>query len=331
MAATESTTTSGSGSSSSSSTDSGPGDGPLDALLTAIGWLPGRQGVPSGAALATFPAAPPTPAAAPAAPAAPPAAAKPSGSPVVGRVAAGEPRVRLICLPQAGGSAGTFSSWRGHLPPGFELAAVDLPGRGTRGAEPLPAGLGALADRLADALAPELGMPYALFGHSLGALVAYELAVRIERRGLRPPLALLVSASRAPHVPVTARVSGRDDQALLAWLTAIGGIPQDLLRYPAYLRHALRVIRADLGLAERYHAPDPVRVRTPLHVFGGTEDQLVPADQLARWSACAAGEHTLTLLPGGHSYPYTGAPAVLAALAALPALAQENPQKEAVR
>ncbi|MFD3973968.1 thioesterase II family protein [Streptomyces cyaneofuscatus] len=233
---------------------------------------------------------------------------------IVGRVRASRPRMRLFCLPQAGGSAASFAPWRLAPPSGVELATVELPGRGVRGTDPLPETMEELADAVIDGISDEFDLPYAIFGHSFGALLGYEIAVGIARRGLTPPRALLVSAARSPHTPVRRRVSDRDDAGLLAWLDSFGGIPSELSRYPAYLRYALRTVRRDLALTEAYLAPGPERVDCPLHVLGGADDPLISGAQLERWRDCAAGEFSLRLLPGGHDYLFTGAPAALDAL-----------------
>ncbi|MGW0391208.1 thioesterase II family protein [Streptomyces sp. NPDC003042] len=235
---------------------------------------------------------------------------------IVGRVIPPQPRLRLICLPQAGGSAGSFAPWRLVPPPGVELATVELPGRGVRSAEDLPDTLEELADAVIDGISDEFDEPYALFGHSFGALLGYEIAVRVARRGLTPPRALFVSASRAPHTPVRKRISDLDDSGLLAWLDGFGGFPPDLARYPAYLRYALRTVRRDLALTETYLAAGPEPVTCPLHVLGGAEDPLVSGAQLERWRDCAAADFTVRLLPGGHDYLFTGAAAALGALVA---------------
>ncbi|MFP3987342.1 alpha/beta fold hydrolase [Streptomyces sp. E11-3] len=235
---------------------------------------------------------------------------------IVGRVTAPSPRLRLLCLPQAGGSASSYAPWRLTPPPGIELATVELPGRGVRSAESLPDTLEELADAVIDGISDEFDMPYALFGHSFGALLGYEIAVRIGRRGLTPPRALLASAARAPHTPVRKRIADRDDEGLLDWLYGFGGFPPELRNYPAYLRYALGAVRRDLALIERYQATAPVPVDCPLYAFGGGDDPLVSEAQLERWRDCAAAGFRLQLLPGGHDYLFTGATAALDAVAA---------------
>ncbi|MGW4566104.1 thioesterase II family protein [Streptomyces sp. NPDC004561] len=230
---------------------------------------------------------------------------------ISGRYAAGEPRIRLICVPQAGAGAGAFSGWRRHLPEGLEMAPVELPGRGTRDREPLPVDVDALIEELYDGLRAELDVPYALFGHSLGGSLAYEVARRLQARGEPAPLAVLISGARAPQVPSLRTMSTADDDRLRAWLIANGGLPEELLEYPSFLREIMRAIRADLAYAEAYHNPEPVPLDCPLHVFGGTEDSITPPEQIPRWRRCAAGGFGLTMLPGGHAFPHTGPQALL--------------------
>ncbi|WP_369237488.1 thioesterase II family protein [Streptomyces sp. R21] len=226
---------------------------------------------------------------------------------ITGRLTVGAPRVRLICLPQAGGGAGAFSAWRAHIPEGVELAPVELPGRGTREADPMPARFDDLVDALYEGIVPELDVPYVLFGHSFGGVLAYELTLRIEERGAPAPLATLVSASRAPQTPSTGTISDASDSELLAWLVNTGGLPHELLKYQSYVAYLLRTIRTDIALAERYLVPDPRPVRTPLHTLCGEEDRVVTAEQVRHWKECAGGEHSFTVMPGGHSCHQTHA------------------------
>ncbi|MDI5967437.1 thioesterase II family protein [Streptantibioticus silvisoli] len=241
---------------------------------------------------------------------------------ITGRLTVGRPRVRLICLPQAGAGAGAFSRWRAHVQDGFELAPVEYPGRGAAGSRPVPDGFDALVEELLTALAPEMAMPFALFGHSFGGLLAYEMACLLQERGGPAPLAVLVSGSRAPQVPPLHKVSDEDDQALINWLVDNGGLPLELLRYTDFLQQTIGTIRTDLVFAENYLRPQPTRLRGPLHVFGGIVDKIAPCDGLNDWHACAGGDFSTTVMPGGHSFPHTDPAAILASVAAvLPDLA----------
>ncbi|MGZ2359048.1 alpha/beta fold hydrolase [Streptomyces sp. 372A] len=256
---------------------------------------------------------------------------KPGDNPWIGSRfgAVDRPRTRVVCLPQSGAGPAAFTAWRPHLPPGVEIATVTLPGRGPRTAEPLPPDPDTVTRRLLDGLLPEFDVPYVLFGHSLGALLAHAVTVRAAREGVPAPAALVVSGSRAPHTPPGASVAEYDDRGLADWLTRIGGLPPELLRHNAYAAYVFRTVRADLALAERIVTAGPVRVGCPLHVFGGVDDTLAPPALIEEWRACAGGGHSTTLLPGGHGFPQSEPAATVAALAGvLPAPVPPHPPQE---
>ncbi|MDI5966360.1 alpha/beta fold hydrolase [Streptomyces sp. SL13] len=240
---------------------------------------------------------------------------------IVGRFPAAGSGLRLLCFPQAGGAAGAFSSWRGRLPAGVELLPVELPGRGTRAAEPPPGTLQELAAAALDALRGELRAPYALFGHSFGALVAHELARRIHRAALPAPRALLLSAARPPHLPAPdtrrGRVHRAGDAELLAWLRETGGIPDALTRHPDHLRAVLAAVRCDIRLTDSYRLERPEPLPCPLHVFGGLSDPVVPPRDLEEWDAYEGPDFSLTLHPGDHFYLYAAPDALLRDIARL--------------
>jgi surfactin synthase thioesterase subunit len=231
------------------------------------------------------------------------------------RYASGSPRLRLLCLPHAGAGAGAFGGWRKHLPDGVELAPVELPGRGARIEEPLPSAMEPLVDALLAGLRGELTMPYVLFGHSFGGSLAYELTRRIEAGGLRRPDALVVSAARAPHLPLErAPLAAGDDEQLTAWLRRSGGLPEELLAFPDFLADVLRAVRADLALAEGYRLAEPAPVECPVILLAGSGDDVARPDQVAPWAAYSATAHRMRLLPGGHSFPQTHPEATVAAV-----------------
>ena len=120
---------------------------------------------------------------------------------IVGPPPARTPAVRLFCLPYVGGAASVYEPWRGAFGDDVEVCPVELPGHQTRLREPAFTHVDALVDALASALVDELDVPYALFGHSLGSLVAFELARELRRRGVGEPRALLVSGGPAPALP----------------------------------------------------------------------------------------------------------------------------------
>ncbi|WP_018657627.1 thioesterase II family protein [Actinomadura flavalba] len=218
--------------------------------------------------------------------------------------------LRLVCLPHGGGGASFFASWAALLPPSVELVAVRYPGREERAGEPPPASMDALADAVAAALAPLTARPYALFGHSMGATVAYEAAQRLAA----PPVHLIASAREAPHDERGGDVHRRDDAGLHAELTRLGGTDPEVLRDPDLRALILRYVRADYRVIETYRPGPHPPLRCPVTTFIGDRDpDLTPAETL-RWRHATTGRVEARVFPGDHFYLVPQRAAVLAAL-----------------
>ena len=197
-------------------------------------------------------------------------------------------RVRLFCLPYAGGGASMFRDWPAALPRALDLRPVRLPGREDRLREPPHTSLPALVDEVAGAIGPLLDWRFALFGHSMGALVAFELAREVRRRGAAPQW-LFVAGCRAPHRLAPSGLSGLPDARFVSALNLkYGGIPDAFLNAPELLEFFLPVVRADLSLVDSYcYQPEPP-LDCPISGFGGIDDPNVGRDELRAWR-----EHTL--------------------------------------
>lgn len=217
--------------------------------------------------------------------------------------------VTLWCLPNAGASAAFYAGWRRHLAPplhaALRVAPLELPGRGARAAEPLLEDFDALCDDLERALIGRLspGQPYALFGHSMGALLAHELAHRLRER--HPPLALFVAGAAAPSLRDPSRFAGPlDDASLLAQMRELGGTPPELLDDPEMMAIALPILRADYRVCASYRG-NRLHPVTPLacalHAFGGRADRAV-GDAIAGWRLASTGHTSLTWYDGGHFF-----------------------------
>ncbi|HEU4325466.1 MAG TPA: alpha/beta fold hydrolase [Roseiflexaceae bacterium] len=224
-------------------------------------------------------------------------------------------RLRLFCLPFAGGAAVSYRSWAQHLPDSVEVLPVELPGRGTRIAEPPALALDPLVEQLAQAITPLLDRPFALWGHSMGALLCYELARQLRRTAGLSPAQLLVSAHRAPHLPNPHGSNHKlADPALLEKIRSLNGTPPDVLAQPDLVQLLLPVVRADFTVCETYvHTPAPP-LECPIAVFGGTYDPMVERWQLAAWSRHTQHPVQVQMLPGDHFYFQSNPPAFFALL-----------------
>jgi surfactin synthase thioesterase subunit len=221
----------------------------------------------------------------------------------------------LLCLPCAGASATMYLRWRRLLPRWIEVVPLELPGRGSRLGEDFVEDFDALVSLLCGEHEAALRGNFALFGHSMGALLAWGIAQRLRATGRPLPRALLVSGSAAPSQRDPDRfVDMDDDEALIADMRKQGGTPEELFASPELLRMTLDTLAADYrvceGFAHRGAAPLPV----PLHVFAGREDD-IQAWRVEAWSAetLNAG-FSLDWFEGGHFFIRQHEAQVLAAL-----------------
>lgn len=226
-------------------------------------------------------------------------------------------RVRLVCFPYAGGSASIYHPWAALLPPSVELAAVQLPGRQNRITEAPITDLPTLVETLAAVLAPLWDRPVALFGHSLGAILAFEVARLRRRQGLGLPVHLFVAGHRAPQLPERQPpIHHLPDAEFLAEIARLNGTPAEILAHREILEMLLPVLRADFQLAETYLYVADAPLPCPLTAFGGTADDKVPPADLAAWRAQAGGPFAAQLFPGDHFFLNTGRVRLVQAVAA---------------
>ncbi|MFG2844705.1 thioesterase II family protein [Kitasatospora sp. NPDC048296] len=227
--------------------------------------------------------------------------------------AAGARGTRLVALPHAGGSASAFRFLSNALAPEFPVLAVQYPGRQDRFHEPLVTDVHELADHVVEALEPYLEEPLALFGHSMGASIAFETVRRLERRGVGPS-ALIVSSRTAPGIglglPHTVHELG--DAELLAELAAFGAVDPRITQDEELLRHTLDVIRGDYRAVESYRPVPGTRVHCPVSVLVGDRDPRVSPAQAAAWQDWSARGVDLRVFEGGHFFLEDHADAVAA-------------------
>jgi medium-chain acyl-[acyl-carrier-protein] hydrolase len=213
------------------------------------------------------------------------------------------PGVRLFCFPHAGAGGLAYREWARLLPPAIQVLPVLPPGRETRLRETSYTSIEPYVDDLATALAPELRAPYALFGHSLGALVAFELARRLRAARLAAPAHLFVSGRIAPQLSEHRRILHRLPTSDLAKeLAALGGIPAGIDLGDQRLSYLLTALRADLAVNESYAFRTEPALGTAVTALGGTADPRVNESELAAWRAQTSGPFALRTYRGGHFY-----------------------------
>ena len=252
-----------------------------------------------------------------------------------GRTGAGDAPERLFCFPHAGGGPAFFRSWPSAFTPEIDVLPVQLPGREARLDESPYRRLGQLIDPLCAALEPYLDRPYALFGHSMGSLVAYEVARRFSEGAHPAPSCLVVSGRRGPRIPSHRRIlHGLPDGEFLAEVVRLGGMPQEIVDTPDLMELLLPVLRADYELSETYRpssaawlgrgaapdAADPAtpgaRLRCPVAAYMGAADPEVDHAGLRGWRRETTGEFVGRIFPGDHFYLRGGRPDVLRAVLA---------------
>lgn len=222
---------------------------------------------------------------------------------------------RLFIFPYAGGSPAAFSKWTA---PNFETQIAHYPGRGSRFNEPAIRRLDALVENLMREIQPLLDKPFALFGHSMGGLIAFELARSLRRFGLPRPTRLFISACAAPQVSdLNPPIHALPDEQFLTALKRFNGIPSEILDQPEALKILLPSLRADLEAVETYlfdSSEPPLDV--PIVAFGGLDDERVDSKQLEGWAAQTASRFEASYFPDGHFFIQANKDAILESMAA---------------
>jgi len=215
----------------------------------------------------------------------------------------GRARVRMVCLPYAGGGASAFRRWAPLLPPGVELVAAQPPGREARFVEAPLRALAPMVEGLRDAIAPLLDRPVVFFGHSLGALVAFELIRALRAAGLPQPAHLFVSGRRAPDIALGRRAFHdlpRDE--LIEELRGMNGTASGVLEHPELMDMMLPVLRADFEVHDTYRYCPAAPLDVPISVLGGLDDIATDAANLAAWEGMTTGPSRVRMFRGGHFF-----------------------------
>ena len=214
-----------------------------------------------------------------------------------------DPSVRLFCFHYAGGRALVFRDWKNLLPSWIQVIPVELPGRGARIQEPLFRSLDAAVEALHAVVRPHLDLPFAFFGHSMGALISFELARALRRSGDPLPWQLFLSAHRAPHLPNPSEpIYGLSQAAFIEKILDMNGTPPEVLAYPELLNLVVPILRADFEVCDTYAYTPAPPLDCPITVFGGETDHVVPPALLPAWSEHTSDVFNLHTYPGDHFF-----------------------------
>lgn len=211
--------------------------------------------------------------------------------------------VRLLCFPHAGAGASSFNGWSRHLSQQIQVVKAQLPGREDNTKLPPFTRVDLLIAALMPHVLPLWDRPVAIYGHSMGALVAFELVRAIRRRGLRLPVAFIVSGRRAPHKPLRHPfLHSMADTDLISHLEQMGGTTLALLAKPKWRNRFLPTMRSDLELSDLYEYGPEAPLACPVYAFLGSNDREMYREDWEAWSEQAGGHFERHLLPGGHIF-----------------------------
>lgn len=224
--------------------------------------------------------------------------------------------LRLFCFPYSGAGASIFYTWPDVLPAAIQVCPIELPGHGTRLTEPLFTRLPPLVQAAASALLPHLDQPFALFGHSLGSLVTFELARCLRRQYNLSTVHLFVSGHDAPHIPDTdPPIHALPEAEFVAELRRLNGMPEEILENAELMQLLLPILRADFEICETYVYQADEPLDCPLSAFGGLQDDGLTRQGLEAWSEHTTAAFSPRMFPGDHFFLNTERMLLLQAIA----------------
>jgi medium-chain acyl-[acyl-carrier-protein] hydrolase len=224
--------------------------------------------------------------------------------------------LRLFSFPYAGGSTLIFRKWQEALPANVELCSIELPGRGSRLRESAFTTLPPLVEAIAHAISPYLDKPFAFFGHSMGAIISFELSRYLRRHQQGIPAQLVISGRRAPQIPdEDPPTYNLPEPEFIEELRRLNGTPQVILEHPELMHLIMPLLRADFAVCQTYIYAPEAPLDCPILVFGGLEDHPVTRPNLEAWREQTTRSFSLRMFPGDHFFLQTAEPSLLRILA----------------
>jgi medium-chain acyl-[acyl-carrier-protein] hydrolase len=212
-------------------------------------------------------------------------------------------KLRLFCFPYAGGGTLIYRNWPGSLPAGVEVCSAQLPGRGARIQEAPFTSLAELVEVISAVIVPRLDKPFAFFGHSMGAMISFELARRLKENSLPQPVHLFVSGRRAPQTYRRDRLTHNlPESEFIEEVRRLNGTPHEVLAHPELMQLMMPLLRGDFSVVETYeYSPGPP-LGCPITTYGGLEDREVSREDLLGWREQTTSSFQLRMLPGDHFF-----------------------------
>ena len=228
------------------------------------------------------------------------------------------PSIRLFCFSYAGGSASAFRDWCHQVPDQVEVCSVQLPGRGTRFREPSLTCMNLLLDALVAEITPHFDVPFAFFGHSMGAQVAFELTRRLRDQSESLPVHLFVSGRCAPQIDSSySDIHNLPEKDFIEEIKKLNGTPDEALQHPELMELVSPILRADIKLIETWKYKDDEPLQVPITAMGGAHDEGVTARHLEGWGNQTSRSFDMQLFEGDHFFINSSRSALLNKISAM--------------
>lgn len=221
----------------------------------------------------------------------------------------------MFCLPYAGGGASVYRGWGASLPADVEVCPVQIPGRESRMREAPIERSGPLTKAIVDALQPYMNLPFVFFGHSMGAMLSFEVSRELRRRGQAQPLHVFVSGRRAPQLPAREEpIWDLPEPEFVVKLRELNGTPEEVLQHEELMKLLSPILRADFQVNETYEFVPEEPFDFGISAFGGLGDVDVTRDDVAAWQEHTRGRFRMRMLPGDHFFIHGSKDLVLEAI-----------------